>query len=62
MRLPPSEIEPGMWVKLPEGAGMVLDIGQGPRGEVQLGVLLEYPPPDHDYVIANLSVNPIEVV
>jgi hypothetical protein len=54
MRLPPREIEPGMWVALPQGTGMVLDIGQGPNEKVQLGVLLEYPPTNCDYFIANL--------
>jgi hypothetical protein len=55
MRLPPHEIEPGMWVTLPTiGIGMVLDIGKGPNETVQLGVLLEFPPPNCDYFIANL--------
>jgi hypothetical protein len=54
MRLPSHEIEPGMWVTLPIGTGMVLDIGEGEYGKVQLGVLLEYPPPNCDYFIANL--------
>jgi hypothetical protein len=43
-----------MWVTLPNGTGMVLDIGEGPNNKVQLGVLLEFPPPQCDYFIANL--------
>jgi hypothetical protein len=62
MRIAPSEIEPGMWVKLPEGTGMVLDVGKGLHGGLQLGILLEHPPTDHDYFIANCSIFPIEVV
>jgi hypothetical protein len=54
MRLAPNEIKPGMWVTLPNGTGMVLDIGEGPNNKVQLGVLLEFPPPQCDYFIANL--------
>jgi hypothetical protein len=54
MRLAPRDIEPGMWVTLPQGTGMVLDIGKGPNDKVQLGVLLEYPPTNCDYFIANL--------
>jgi hypothetical protein len=54
MRLPPNEIEPGMWVTLHQGTGMVLDIGKGPNEKVQLGVLLEFPPAHCGYFIANL--------
>jgi hypothetical protein len=54
MRLPPTEIDPGMWVNLPNvGTGMVLDIGEA-WGLVQLGVLLEHPAVNADYYIANL--------
>jgi hypothetical protein len=55
MRLAPNEIEPGMWVTLPTiGIGMVLDKGMGPNDKVQLGLLLEVPPTNCDYFIANL--------
>jgi hypothetical protein len=54
MRLPPNEIDPGMWVNIPQvGTGMVLDIGEA-WGLTQLGVLLEYPPTDHDYYQVSL--------
>jgi hypothetical protein len=54
MRLPPSEIDPGMWVAIPNvGSGMVLDIGEA-YGLTQLGVLLESPPTNADYYVANL--------
>jgi hypothetical protein len=44
-----------MWVTLHQGiTGMVLDIGSGPNDKVQLGILLEVPPPNCDYFIANL--------
>jgi hypothetical protein len=56
MRLPPSELDPGMWVTIPKvGSGMILDIrGEDERGIVQLGILLEYPPTTNDYYVANL--------
>jgi hypothetical protein len=54
MRLPPTEIDPGMWVNLPNvGTGMVLDVNEY-HGLMQLGVLLEFPPTQNDYYIANL--------
>jgi hypothetical protein len=64
MRLPPTETDPGMWVSLPNvGTGMVLDVGRGKDGRVQLGVLLEYPPTNADYYQANLYMHDfIEIV
>jgi hypothetical protein len=54
MRLPPSEIDPGMWVNIPQvGTGMVLDVGEY-KGLMQLGVLLEFPATNADYYVANL--------
>jgi hypothetical protein len=54
MRLPPNEIDPGMWVVIPNvGVGMVLGIGEA-YGLTQLGVLLEFPPTVADYYIVNL--------
>jgi hypothetical protein len=54
MRLPPTEIDPGMWVNLPNvGTGMVLDVSEY-RGMKQLGVLLEHPPTHADYYVASL--------
>jgi hypothetical protein len=55
MRLPPEDIEIGMWIRVPgkpvlTGCGIVLDIGES-KGRRQLGVLLEYPPVTHVYEI-----------
>jgi hypothetical protein len=55
MRLPPHEIDPGMWVKIPNvGTGLVLETIEGNRGKVELLILLEHPLPSADCYVASL--------
>jgi hypothetical protein len=63
MRLPPNEIDPGMWVVIPNvGVGMVLEVSEWLRGGVELVVLLETELPHADcYTLKLYSHDFIEV-